>query len=184
MTKELILWRAIQWPGHEACRLYQLDSEWRLEGTAVFRDEDRICRVSYLIACDANWNTRSAMVSGWCGDDDVKLELSVDAHRRWQVNGVAQPQVDQCIDVDLNFSPSTNLLPIRRLKLEVGQQAEVKAAWLRFPSFQLEPLAQIYERLGEFEYRYSSRDGEFVAELRVNETGMVTVYPQLWEVED
>ena len=181
MTRESILWRAIDWPGHEACSLYQVDSEWRLEGTAVFLHEGRTCRLSYLIAGDANWQTRRAAVSGWCGSEDINFELSVDVHRRWQLNGVAQPAVEGCIDFDLNFSPSTNLLPVRRLNLEAGQQAEVKAAWLRFPSFELEPLSQVYERLGEFKYRYSSSGGDFVAELTVNDVGFVTVYPQLWE---
>ena len=183
MKKESILWRAIYWPGHEACSLYRLNSEWRLEGTAVFLHEGLTCRLSYLIVCDAFWHTRSAVVSGWVGNEDVKLDLSVDADCRWQVNGVAKPAVDGCIDLDLNFSPSTNLLPIRRLNLEVGRQAEVKAAWLRFPSFELEPLSQVYERLGEIKYGYSSRGGDFVAELTVNRVGFVTVYPQLWEVE-
>jgi len=183
MTKESILWRAIQWPGHEACRLYRYESEWRLEGMAVFLHEGRTSRVSYLIMCDQIWRTRTAIVSGWIGDVDVNLDVSVDALRRWQMNGVAKPAVEGCIDLDLNFSPSTNLLPIRRLNLEVGQQAEVQAAWLRFPSFDLEPLLQVYERLSEFRYRYSSRGGEFVSELTVNKVGLVTVYPQLWEVE-
>ena len=183
MTKQSILWRSIYWPGHEACSLYQLNSEWRLEGTAVFLLESRTCRLSYLISCDTIWHTRRAVVSGWVGDEDVNLELTVDMHRRWQVNGVAKSVVNGCIDLDLNFSPSTNLLPIRRLNLEVGQQAEVKAAWLRFPSLELEPLSQVYERLGEFKYRYSSRGGDFAAELTVNRVGFVTVYPQLWEVE-
>ncbi|HEU4837211.1 MAG TPA: putative glycolipid-binding domain-containing protein [Pyrinomonadaceae bacterium] len=183
MPKQSILWRGIYWTGHEACSLYRLDSEWRLEGTAVFLHESRTCRLSYLIGCDSIWQTQSAVVSGWYGDEDVNLELSVDAHRRWEVNGVAKPAVDGCVDVDLNFSPATNLLPIRRLNLQIGQQAEVKTAWLRFPSFELEPLSQIYERLGEFKYRYSSNEGAFVAELTVNQVGFVTVYPQLWEVE-
>jgi len=181
--KESILWRAIDWPGHEACSLDRVDSEWRLEGTAVFLDDGQTSRLSYLIACDALWQTQRAMVSGWSRGEDINLELSVDAQRRWQVNGAAQPGVEGCMDLDLNFSPSTNLLPIRRLNLEVGQQAEVKAAWLRFPSFELEPLSQVYERLDEFKYRYSSRGGDFVAELTINEVGFVTVYPQLWEVE-
>jgi hypothetical protein len=183
MMKQSILWRAIDWPGHEACSLRRVGSEWRLEGTAVFLHEGQTCRLSYLIACDAIWNTRSAVVLGWCRGEDVNLELSVDVHHRWQVNGVIKPAVERCVDLDLNFSPSTNLLPIRRLNLEVGQQAEVKAAWLRFPSFELEPLSQVYERLGEFKYRYSSRGGDFVADLTVNGVGFVTVYPQLWEVE-
>jgi hypothetical protein len=74
-------------------------------------------------------------------------------------------------------------LPIRRLNLEIGQRAEVKAAWLRFPSFELEPLSQVYERISEFKYRYSSSAGAFVSELTVNKVGFVTLYPQLWEVE-
>ena len=183
MTKESILWRAIYWPGHEACSLHRLDAEWRLEGTAVFLYEGRICRLAYLIVCDAIWHTRSAEVSGSVGDEDINLQLSVDAHHRWQVNGVAKPAVDGCIDLDLNFSPATNLLPIRRLNLEAGARREVKAAWLRFPSFELEPLSQVYERLSEFKYRYSSRAGNAGTELTVNKVGFVTVYPQLWEVE-
>ena len=183
MTKESILWRAVYWAGHEACSLYQRNSEWRLEGTAVFLHEGRPCRLSYLVVCDEIWHTRRAEVNGSVGDEDINLELSVDAYRRWQVNGVAKPAVDGCIDLDLNFSPATNTLPIRRLNLEVGWQREVKAAWLRFPSFEIEPLLQTYERVGDLKYRYSSRRGAFAAELTVNKTGFVTNYPQLWEVE-
>lgn len=180
--KESILWRAVYWPGHEACGLYQHESEWRLEGTAVFLYEGRTCRLSYLIVCDALWHTRRTEVSGSVGDEDVNLELSVDAHHSWEVNGVAKPAVDGCIDLDLNFSPFTNLLPIRRLNLAIGARREVRAAWLRFPSFELETLSQVYEKLGEFSYRYSSRR-DFVTELTVNKVGFVTLYPQLWEVE-
>jgi uncharacterized protein len=179
-----ILWRGVHQPGHEACRLYQLDNEWRLEGTAVFLSDDRRpCRLSYLIVCDSSWKTMTGAVSGWVGDDNINIELSVDNLQRWQMNGLDKPAVAGCIDLDLNFSPSTNLLPIRRLDLAIGQQSEVKAAWLRFPSFELEPFSQIYTRLEETLYRYSSNDGKFVREIRVNEVGLVTDYPGIWEAE-
>ena len=45
-----------------------------------------------------------------------------------------------CVDLDLNFIPSTTLLPVRRLGLAIGQSAEVQAAWLRFPGFTLVPI--------------------------------------------
>jgi hypothetical protein len=183
MLNHTILWRGIHWRGHEACRVYSLGAEWRLEGTAVFADEGRPCRLSYLIACDSGWNTLNGRVTGWLDGDVVNFELLVDADRRWTMNGVDRAEVDGCVDLDLNFSPSTNLLPIRRLKLAIGQEAEVKAAWLRFPSFELEPFSQVYTRLDEFRYRYSSRDGEFVAELTVDDVGFPVVYPGLWEVE-
>ena len=178
-----ILWRGIYLRGHEACRLYQLNNEWCLEGTAVFSSDDRPCRLTYLVACDSSWNTLRGAVSGWVGSDDVKVEISVDEFHRWRLNGVENSDVSGCIDLDLNFSPSTNLLPIRRLNLQVGQHSEVKAAWLRFPSFKLEPLSQVYTRLDESTYRYSSAGGQFVCDLTVNDVGLVTEYPGLWQAE-
>lgn len=149
----------------------------------MFSHGGRVCRLSYLIACDLSWNTLSGLVSGWLDNDSVNIDVSVDAQHRWQVNGEPKSELTGCVDLDLNFSPSTNLLPIRRLNLDVGQHAAVKAAWLRFPSFKFEPLSQVYTRLGEFRYRYSSNGGEFVADLTVDDVGFVTVYPELWEAE-
>lgn len=88
-----------------------------------------------------------------------------------------------CLDLDLNFSPSTNLLPIRRLALAPGQSAEVKAAWLRFPSFTLEPFEQVYRHTAASTYWYELADGEFVRELTVNAAGFVTSYPDFWILE-
>jgi hypothetical protein len=98
----------------------------------------------------------------------------------WSLNGIACPEVAGCIDLDLNFSPCTNLLPIRHLTLAVGQTASIKAAWLRFPGFQLEPLAQKYTRLDETTYHYESAGGQFIANLQVNPAGFVTDYPNIW----
>jgi uncharacterized protein len=113
----------------------------------------------------------------------IELELSVDSAHRWLLNGVDCPAVAGCIDLDLNFSPSTNLLPIRRLNLNIGEDEKVKAAWLRFPSFTLEPLEQRYRRLDAATYRYESAGGSFFAELEVNAAGLVTHYPSFWQKE-
>lgn len=177
-----ILWRRLDRPGHEFCRLWREDSGWLLAGTAVFLHEQQPCRLDYAIRCDPAWNTRSASVSGLVGDGAVKIEISVDAGR-WTLNGKECPPVLGCQDIDLNFSPSTNLLPIRRLELAVGAKAPVRAAWLRFPSFSLEPLDQIYRRLDAERYRYESGGGRFTAELRINPAGFVTDYPDLWRAE-
>ena len=52
-----------------------------------------------------------------------------------------------------------------------------------FPSFELEPLAQVYRRVAERTYRYESGGGSFTRTLEVNDTGFVTSYPGLWEAE-
>jgi hypothetical protein len=183
VTTHSILWRGFYLPGHEACQLLQLDSSWHLTGVALFSYQEQPCRLDYRIVCDSGWRTQSGKVVGWLDETEVHIELAVDRNCHWQINGEARPEVSGCTDLDLNFSPSTNLLPIRRLKLAIGQSAEIRAAWLRFPSFELEPLPQIYRRLDESTYHYQSGGGQFVADLQVNATGFVTNYPGIWQAE-
>lgn len=178
-----IIWRGLVLPGHEACQLYSQESNWHLEGTAVFSYEQKPYRLDYHILCDERWNTLSAKVTGWLGDNALSIELEADADRRWRVNGMEHPGVAGCVDIDLNFSPCTNLIPIRRLGLAVGESADVQAAWLKFPTFQLQPLQQTYRRLDETTYRYESAGGSFVADLQVNPAGFVTDYPGAWQAE-
>jgi hypothetical protein len=183
MPPRTILWRRLDQPGHEFARLFCQEATWRLTGTAVFAHQQQPCRLDYCVACDAQWHTLSGRVKGWLGDTTVDVALLVDAARRWWINGTECPAVTGCVDLDLNFSPSTNLLPIRRLDLAIGQSAEVQAAWLRFPDFTLEPLVQLYHRLDDTTYRYESAGGAFVTELQVNASGFVTRYASVWHIE-
>jgi hypothetical protein len=183
MTGSVILWRRLDRPGHDAARLTFEPPAWRLTGSAVFADENRPCRLSYTVVCDADWRTLSAEVDGWVGDAAIHVALTADAARVWRLNGVECPAVAGCIDADLSFSPCTNTLPIRRLGLEVGQEAPVHAAWLRFPDFDVERLDQVYKRTGATTYRYESGGGTFSAEIEVNEAGLVTNYAGLWRAE-
>jgi uncharacterized protein len=179
-----LIWRRLDLPGHEALQLIQKDGSWELSGTAVFIHEHKPCKLDYQVACDSAWNTRAARVNGWVGDQVVDCEIRVDPDQHiWWLNGVDQPQVAGCIDLDLNFSPVTNTLPIRRLALPTGQLAHVQAAWLRFPDFQLVPLEQIYRHIDEMIYRYESGGGSFRADLSVDPDGLVRHYPGAWRME-
>jgi hypothetical protein len=179
---QLILWRWMDRPGHEAARLESVGGEWHLRGTSVLMHAEQPCRLDYHVVCDGAWRTRRAHVAGWVGGEDVNVTIEAE-DGRWRLNGAEVPEVGGCVDVDLNFSPSTNLLPIRRLGLEVGTEGAVSAAWLRFPGFHLERLDQTYRRTGERAYRYESADGAFVRDLDVDEAGFPTRYPGFWEAE-
>ena len=177
------LWRRVDQPGHEFARVAHTGEGWQLAGTAVFAYDGTLCCFSYVIDCDADWRTVGTRVSGWIGARAVEVEIATGADGAWRMNGAEVPEVAGSVDVDLNFSPSTNLLPIRRLNLAVGERAEVRAAWLRFPGLALEPLQQTYIRTGERTYRYESAGGAFVRDLEVDEAGLVTRYPGFWERE-
>ena len=176
-----ILWRRLDVPGHEAARLIRTADGWSLAGCAVFLHERQPARLDYLIDCDGSWRTRSALIAGWVGTREVFCDIR--AGEEWTLNGEPVHAVKGAIDIDLNFSPSTNLLPIRRLALDVGGEGAVRAAWLRFPSFRLEPLEQTYRRESEDVYRYESAGGKFTSRLTVNEAGFVTEYPEYWRAE-
>ncbi len=151
-------------------------------GTAVFLHDRKPCRLNYLVKCDNHWQTVSAKIDGWIGTEAITVNISVDADGNWQLNKRKCADVAGCRDLDLNFSPLTNTLPIRRLNLAVGQKADVRAAWLRFPTFKLEPLAQVYRRVRALKYRYES--GRFATDLEVDRSGLVLHYPNLWLAEN
>lgn len=181
--EQAILWRRIDRPGHESARVWRVADGWEIAGTAVFLDDGLPCCLSYRVECDAEWRTERTSVSGWIGDRGIDVLITVGADGVWRLDEEPLPELAGCVDVDLNFSPSTNLLPIRRLNLAIGERAEVRAAWLRFPEFRLEPLEQTYIRTGQHTYRYESAGNAFVRDLEVDEAGFVTRYPGFWERE-
>jgi uncharacterized protein len=182
-TESSILWRRLDMPGHELAELARTGDEWELRGVALLAYEGQPCRLDYRIVCDAEWRTRSLRVGGHVGDRPAALELMRSARGVWQADGRPIAALDDCVDVDLGFSPSTNLLPIRRLGLAVGAQAAVRAAWVRFPSLALEVLEQMYTRLETNRYRYESAGGAFRRDLTVSPEGWVTEYPDFWRAD-
>jgi uncharacterized protein len=177
-----ILWRRLDRPGHESALLLQREDGWNLAGTAIFPHENEPCHLSFRIVCDPDWSTRSVDVTGWLGRETVLVQAQVGPTGEWIVNGASAPAIAGCVDIDLNFSPSTNLLPIRRFALAIGEERAVRAAWLRFPSFRIEPLEQSYRRLAADRYLYRSAGG-FETELEVDRNGFVIRYPGFWEIE-
>jgi hypothetical protein len=176
-----ILWQGLNWPGSEYCCLAEVETGWTLSGTALLAHEGQPVRAMYQIECDLAWRTRQVIIEVEMGPSKQRLHLAVDEEQRWRLDGRELPELAGCLDVDLGFSPSTNTLPIRRLDLSIGSSAEVTAVWVRFPSFKIELLPQRYTRLAESRYRYESKGGAFVAELEVDEVGLVVHYPGGWQ---
>lgn len=184
LRSRTIIWKRLDKPGHESARIFSVKSCWNLSGTAVFLHDSQPCRLDYIVKCDSNWQTLSARISGWIGDEGIDVDIAVDANHHWLLNQLHCTSVTGCIDLDLNFSPMTNTLPIRRLNLAVGGEAQVRAAWLKFPSLRLEPLEQVYRRLQSSKYQYQTARGDFVTDLEVDRAGLVINYPNFWQVED
>ena len=183
MDVEAILWRRVDVPGHDACRVWRDKDGWCLSGMAIAQEADGLCSLAYHVRHDADWQTKSAHLTGWAGTRNLDLTIQRLSDREWRVNGASVPAVAGCVDVDLGFTPATNTTALRRLALGVGQSAEVSAAWLDTKDWQLKPLAKTYRRVSEQRFDYGSAAHGFQTALTVNATGFVTDYPELWAAE-
>jgi len=180
---ESIAWRRLDSPGYEVATIVPAGDGWRVEGVAVLVESGRPCRLEYDVDCDAQWTTRRCVIRGFIGERRAHLDVVRDSTGRWSIGGIEVPALKDCDDIDLGFSPSTNLLPIRRLALPVGAQAIVRAAWIRFPELTAEVLVQTYTHVSADRYLYESAGGTFRRELQVDAFGCVLDYPGLWRAE-
>ncbi|WIG93500.1 putative glycolipid-binding domain-containing protein [Myxococcus sp. SDU36] len=176
-----LVWRRLLSPGSEYFELRARPEGWELAGSVVFVDNGLPHFVEYTVTTNAAWETQAVHVLRRSGEGEARLQLRVDAERCWWKGDEEVVHLRGCSDIDVACTPSTNTLPIRRLGLEVGQAADVRAAWLRIPSLALEVLPQRYTRLTQTRYRYESNAGRFVAEVDVDAHGLVTNYPPGWE---
>ena len=161
-------------PGADTCDVLEGSDVIRLEGTS-WRDH---LVAAYTVRCDPGWATRAVSIHLQVPQPERRLELGSDGDGRWWRDGVEAPDLEGCMDADLECTPATNTLPIRRLGLRVGEGAEVAAAWVRFPSLEVQRLDQRYERIAKDVFRYSS--GSFRADLAVDEDGLALDYPGGW----
>ena len=177
-----VIWRRIDKPGHEYCRLVESPTGARMSGIALLSHEKVPTYIGYDVECDVMWHAMRCKIKASIGEHRMDLDIRRQG-KRWTTNGREASGVEGAEDIDLGFSPSTNLLPIRRLALKVGDRAVVHAARVRFPEFTLELLEQTYTRLDDNTYRYESGNGAFRRDLKVDESGLVLDYPGLWSAE-
>lgn len=170
-----IAWRRLDGAGQDACDVHAVTEGWVLTGRA----EIDHAVLDYQVRCDAGWLTLGASVRG----TDAGAPVSLDIARGpggWTLNDRPVPGLSRATDIDLAFTPATNLMPVRRLK---DGAMEVRAAWLRWPQRDLVPLDQTYTRRASGIVAYCAVQTGYETTLTVNPDGFVAHYPGLWTAE-
>jgi uncharacterized protein len=201
-VERLILWRgldSLRWevahfnfnPQGVAARGTQAGSEpvpYRLDYELDARD-DFVTRQLDVRAEGEGWSRRVVLQHDGKGawTCDVEAGDQVELEAPGAERGVLE-QLTDARDCDLGFSPVTNLMPIRRHRLnQEDGAADIVVAWVSVPDLKLHPYAQRYESIRR------SAEGSvvrfidlglsegFVADLRLDGDGVVEVYPELAE---
>ena len=180
-TVAVVLWRRVDAPGHDACRLVIDEFGWSLDGAAVFQQNGEPAQLVYHLEGDKSWRTERGSVHGFIGTLRVDVEVHRSATGAWTMNGNTVNGLKDCEHLDYSFTPATNVPHVRRLEAAGLQSADVPVAWLNFPLATLARLPQRYSRRGEVVYWYEAPTVGYAAELEFASTGFVRSYPDLWE---
>jgi hypothetical protein len=161
----------------------------RMRGKQHFR-----CR--YELQTDPGWRVRhlsfAVMPAGGDGPPGSqvgsRVELESDGQGNWRVDGEPSAELEGCLDLDIQLTPFTNSLPIRRLGLEPEESAQLRVAYLALPELVPQAVEQRYTCLAPLDknaggkkggrYRYEGLFRDFTAELPVDGDGLVMDYPE------
>jgi uncharacterized protein len=177
-------WTAREWLGIEHVIVSADPARIAADSQMILADGD-LARVDYRIECDTSWRFIRLDVTVTKAAGRSRMSLSVDDEGHWYRDDIALPGLEGCVDIDIDRSPLTNTLPIRRLTWLPGAAQDLDVAYVSFPDLGVRPVRQRYTLLsggdaaGEAMYRYES--GDYRADLPVDADSFVTDYPGLWD---
>ena len=179
-----VIWEQIVGKGLEHLILRQ-DQKIEAESLALGIIEGATYRIKYQIVCDTDWKVERVRVKDllinkalvfiqkedgvWSDEQDHLIEA---------LNG--------CIDVDIMITPFTNTIPIKRLRLAMGESREISVLYFRIPGLTFSKFDQRYTFLSQEKdhgvYKYESLSSGFTSDIKVEADGLVMDYPGIFKM--
>lgn len=107
--------------------------------------------VQYVVRLSPLWQVRQLLL--FRDLDQPDLWLGTDGHGRWgEVNGAHRIDLDGGIDIALAVTPFTHAMPIRRMALDIGQEAATVQLHVDVETLGVVPAGATYRRTGTHEY--------------------------------
>lgn len=152
-----------------------LTLRWENEGWTAMGEVSRE-RVSYVLRMTATWQVSQFLL--FRDQDEPDLWLGTDGSGRWgEVNGAHRPDLDGCTEITLSCSPFPIAVPIRRLQLDVGDSALVRAASVDVDTLGVVPETHRFEHVGAQRWRRSIDERDVTIEIAVDEYGLPHDHP-------
>ncbi|WP_134494159.1 putative glycolipid-binding domain-containing protein [Microvirga pakistanensis] len=185
MPARPLIFRTLRWSAWDGCAAGMEQADVRpadggltISGVVIGQEDGAKFGLHYRLRVDSAWRTRSVHLQTTSGQ---VLDLESNGQGSWSENGKSRPDLQGCLDVDIQATPLTNTLPIRRLEWRAGAAAEIRLCYIAVPDLAVSPQSQRYTALAPgSRYRFESLDSGFEAELPVDEDGFVLDYPSLF----
>ncbi|HEY8286553.1 MAG TPA: putative glycolipid-binding domain-containing protein [Chloroflexota bacterium] len=173
-----VRWAATQVMGLEHLVVRSDQRGIHADGVVIGGDNESptIWTVTYEVECTPDWRARRVVVVEHAGGR--RLDLVGDGRGTW-TDGDGRPlkSLAGCIDIDIQATPFTNTLPIRRLGLRTGASATIQVVYIPMPDLVPMAVEQRYTALGTDRWRYEQPGSGFSVELTTDPDGLVVDYP-------
>lgn len=180
------IWRSLDNPGFEHVRVDDSHPGWDVYDSMIIREHDgAVRRGGYTLILDKGFRTLEIRIMAEQEPGSMAaLHLLATGDGSWaDENERRIPSLDGVIDVDIQWSPLTNTLPVRRLDLRPGEEQDISVAYIELPSLTLRRVRQRYTRIDDHSVQYASETRDFVRELALDDDGFVLDYPDLFTRE-
>lgn len=157
--------------GFEVAAIEERPDGVRFAGATVGVENGRPWDVRYRIVVDDAWVSRRIDI-----DRAGAVSVVEQDGGRWSVEGRPRPDLDGCLDLDVEGSLLTNLLAIRRLGLAVGEERAVSMVYVQTIEPRVRRDEQVYRRLGPREFEYRSGDAGYRARIGSDGSGLTRHY--------
>lgn len=182
-----IVWATWEGDGLEHLRLNNTsDGGFVADSALIAVVENTAYRIRYRAKIDANWKTRSIWVDVEDPDGTRRtVALIGDGEGNWtDTAGEPRLELQGCLDIDIQATPFTNTLPIRRLNIQVDQVEPISVVYFAIPSLDVTPEVQRYTGLPGGAYRFEGLSSNFTRDIEMDDEKLVTTYPdyfrQIW----
>ncbi|WP_118951702.1 putative glycolipid-binding domain-containing protein [Taibaiella helva] len=175
-----ILWKGLATESLEYCSVYYKEA-LSVRSAVVGRYEQLPFKVDYEVEMDRDWNMKSVEIRSSLCNMDQRIALQYDGLGHWYSENKVWKHLDGCTDIDISVSPFTNTLPVNRLQMAVGETQEISVVYIDIPKFRIAQERQRYSRLDAHTYRFTNNEGDFTADIVVDDDGLVAHYPTLFD---
>jgi hypothetical protein len=176
-----VIWTGRLYNSIENCIITETAQENNIVSTIIGWLENQLFKVDYHIRTNTNWETLFVQIRTRL-DDHTGLVTLERKNGQWLLNGELQPAFHQLVHVDISLTPFTNTLPVRELLLDTGTSAVIEVIYFNILEKEISPIKQVYTMNTPAEYVYENYDKNFRAVLTVDEQGLVTHYPTLFDM--
>lgn len=173
---EIAIWQAQTWPATE-CFVLKPSLEGMLAESFITGMDDarNPFAIAYKIELTHEWRVKHVGIYSLL-DVHKKLRLVSDFAGHWfDADRQQQFALDGCEFIDINLTPFTNTLPVKRLNLTETPQP-VDTVFIDLPSFQVRRVQHFYSKTGETSYVFQDVTSQVKANIQVGSSGLVNQY--------